>query len=826
MKVQTVKSGKIYKDFPMFISVFILAELMMLYILKNNGFYPFGTKSMLIMDMKNQYVEFITSLRNIIRGEDSIFFSWSRSMGGNYIGVFAYYIASPFSFLTLLFSVEKMPVAIEFLTCLKIGLCGISFCIYAKYLFDKYNAKSKILNICLIIPSICYAFMSYTMVYSLSIMWLDAVIFLPLILMGLEKIFDGSKGLQYVLCLTLLFISNYYTGYMVAIFTGLYFIIKIVSQYDISKRNIKKELSILIHFIMTSLMSVALAAPLLLASLKDLMSGKLSDIYTGYEPAESTNFVFAKIFTKFLYGKYDSITNTGLPAIYCGFVIIIFAALFFFMKNINIREKIGMILLICLFLLSFYFVGLDKVWHGFQYPNWFPYRYAFLFSFTLIYMALRTLISIDLSQAKLKMHLLEIIPNYVYKMAAFIIIVGVLIEMANNGAILIKGLGNEFGYGEMEEYTSFIRKTKPLVDGIKKNDNDLYRVNQRYDYSKNDAMLLGYHGMTHYSSAFNAYINNLIPKLGLGQSYFWNSGYSSTPLTDSIFGCKYTISDETMPASCYTQLDTTAEGGSSYKNDMALPFAYAVSDKCTEPDLNQPGIFANQNNYLSSVTGTTVNYFTGCQFSVKQDTANTWTYSIQAVSDNPMYLYMQSNAGYADVYVNNNRISDYFSERKTGALYLGDFTTGQTVTVQVVAADDGNTYSQTFTDIVQLDVAALKNTTASLQKHGLKIKKQNGNSISGEIILDNGQNQIMTSIPYDEGWTIYIDGEKTDYTKYAGSFIKFDCSSGKHTITMKYVSPGFYQGVIVGIIGLLAFAFVFILHPMRKSRENKIAMTL
>ena len=129
---------------------------------------------------------------------------------------------------------------------------------------------------------------------------------------------------------------------MVAIFTGLYFIIKIVSQYDISKRNIKKELSILIHFIMTSLMSVALAAPLLLASLKDLMSGKLSDVYTGYEPAESTNFVFAKIFTKFLYGKYDSITNTGLPAIYCGFVIIIFAALFFFMKNINIREKIGM----------------------------------------------------------------------------------------------------------------------------------------------------------------------------------------------------------------------------------------------------------------------------------------------------------------------------------------------------------------------------------------------------------------------------------------------------------------------------------------------------
>ena len=114
MKVQTVKSGKIYKDFPLFISVFILAELMMLYILKNNGFYPFGTKSMLIMDMKNQYVEFITSLRNIIRGEDSIFFSWSRSMGGNYIGVFAYYIASPFSFLHCFFQLKRCLLPLSF----------------------------------------------------------------------------------------------------------------------------------------------------------------------------------------------------------------------------------------------------------------------------------------------------------------------------------------------------------------------------------------------------------------------------------------------------------------------------------------------------------------------------------------------------------------------------------------------------------------------------------------------------------------------------------------------------------------------------------------
>ena len=85
---------------------FFLAEIIMLCILKKDGFYPFGTKSMLIMDMKNQYVEFLASLRSILRGDDSLFFSWSRSMGGNYIGIFAYYVASPLSFLTVFFPVN------------------------------------------------------------------------------------------------------------------------------------------------------------------------------------------------------------------------------------------------------------------------------------------------------------------------------------------------------------------------------------------------------------------------------------------------------------------------------------------------------------------------------------------------------------------------------------------------------------------------------------------------------------------------------------------------------------------------------------------------
>ena len=226
---RTSKVSARSKSVLLYSAAFLLAELMMLFILKANHFYPFGTKSMLIMDMRDQNVEFLASLRSMIHGDNSLFFSWARSMGGNYMGVFAFYISSPLSFLTLLFPVSKMPVAIEIITVLKIGLCSLTFVIYANYLRRKYIGQRYF---ALLIPAIGYAFMSYTMVYSLSIMWLDGVIFLPLVLLGAEKILDGKRGICFIICYALLCMSNYYTGYMVGIFTGLYFLIMWICNYN------------------------------------------------------------------------------------------------------------------------------------------------------------------------------------------------------------------------------------------------------------------------------------------------------------------------------------------------------------------------------------------------------------------------------------------------------------------------------------------------------------------------------------------------------------------------------------------------------------------
>lgn len=175
------------------------------------------------------------------------------------------------------------------------------------------------------------------------------------------------------------------------------------------------------------------------------MSGKLDSGFTGYEPQQSTNFVFKNLFTKLLPGKYDSITNSGLPSIYPGLLLVLLAVIYFLLRQIKLREKIGMAAMLILFAISFYYIPLDKVWHGFQYPNWFPYRYAFLCSFTLIYMALRSIMVITQLVHK----------KYVLSAAITLCLLGTIIDMTGNGRKMFDGLDKEFGYTEMAEYTKF-----------------------------------------------------------------------------------------------------------------------------------------------------------------------------------------------------------------------------------------------------------------------------------------------------------------------------------------------------------------------------------
>lgn len=794
-----------------YLSSFLVSAVGMLLIMKARGFYPFNDSSMFVMDMWSQYVEFFASLRYVISGENSLFFSWSRSLGGNYLGLFAYYIASPLSFITLLFPVEEMPLAIAVLSVIKIGLCGLTFSVYANYLWTRHAATTTdSLNLShkwtqlLIIPfSTAYALMSYNITYLCCLMWLDGVILLPLVLLGVEKILDGKKGGQYILALTALFFCNYYTGYMIGIYTAIYIIYRSVVRLDLKniKESLKETFFKLLRFTLCTLLSLGLSAPLLLPVIKDLFTGRIFAGKTNYTEL-STYEPFGDIFNQFKNGAYISLDNSGLPSIYCGYLALLFAVLFLFMRKISIREKVGALLILVIFFASFYLLDLDTFWHGFKLPACFPYRYAFLFSFTLLYMVIRTLSCIFKGG----------IPTIWQRKPIYecILVLTMLItatDLGINGKDILFRIGDQFAYCPVDEYNLFLNTTKPLVESIKKNDDGFYRINQGYSFSKNDAMLLGYNGMTHYSSTFNESVNTLTSDLGLAQAHFWNAGYGSNPLLDSLLAVKYALSQQHVPSE-YTLLQTTGQWEenalptSSYLNENALSFLYSAPVSTLTPEVATDNPFVNQNHFANAIAGTDESFFTEYE-TVTTQTENGWIYTFTADSNNPVYFFLDTDEyrlSYdpANVLVNGNVIGGYFTDETLCCLYIGSFAAGQEVIVQIPS----QTLEPNAVYVAQLHMETVTPILQSLQEKGIHITHRKGASIEGIITVDEGD-IIMTSIPYDTGWTVKIDGRKAETVQFADTFLAIPIESGEHTISLSYVSPGFYVGILSFGISLM-----------------------
>lgn len=808
--------GTDYPKFLLYTLAFIIPVIVMLVVFWQQDFYPFGNKTLFTMDMRDQYVAFFASLRNILSGDASLFFSWSRSMGGNYLGLFAYYIASPLSWITVLFPVENLMTGVLLLTLLKTGLCGLSFTGFAEYIWQRGEKDGKGYKKLVILPfSICYALMSYNMVYSMCLMWLDGVIFLPVVLTGIEKIFDMKRMTHYVISLAVLFICNYYTGYMVGIFTGIYFLFRLFC--NVEKDSFGKLVKKTCRFIAGTLYAVALSAPVLLPVVMDLMNGKLATPVNLSVAGDTANFNPGLLPGKLLNGAYDSITNSGLPSIYCGYLALALAVLFLFLKSVSWKEKLCVDFIVAFLCYSFYNKHLDMVWHGLQVPNWFPYRYAFVFSFFLLYLALRTVMAITAEGKKqifIKTGFLEKAVFWIVTSCVLTVIVS--FDMEKNAEGVFEGLNGEFPYFLVQDYKDMAGRTQPLINKIKENDDSFYRINQYYEFSKNDAMLFGYNGMTHYSSTFNAGINSVTPKLGLAQSHIWNSGYGSNLLLDSLFSVKYILDDGKVPAGYEKYAENTDSAGntvSAYSNKYALPVVYSAPSQGMEPDLETGNVFKNQNNFLNQIAGTDENYFTDYGFQQSQS-GNNYIYTFTAGSSDPVYLYMQSDMySYADVYVNDEWVGNYFTTETTCSLFLGNFTPGQQVMVCVVPQD---TLTINYALISSLDTGRLADTLDILRAGGMQVDKHKGGRLSGRINVKEGET-VITSIPYDSGWTVKVDGRKADIEKYAGTFIAVQAEPGLHKISFSYISPGFIPGIAVSA----ATCIVFMLQAAIRRRHGR-----
>ncbi len=750
----------------------------MLWVCAGLGMAPWGDKTILISDMSSQYVEFFCALKS---GE--LFFSWSKALGTSYIGVFSYYVSSPLSFLTLFVPNEAMPVGLMFLVVLKIGLAGLSFAIFAQKRFPGSNGAS-------LLGAVCYALMSYNIIYAICVMWLDGVIWLPLILLAVERILEGKGAGPLIAALTVCFLSTWYISYMVGIFCALYLCVRLVTLTP-GWGALKKVLA---RFFGGAACALGLTAWMWLPTLLAMFNGKFSGGNTEYDGLLACSPV--ELLRQLRGGQFHSIGYDAPPYIFCGTAALVLAALYFFLREFSRRERLANGALLAVVTASMLLSPLDKAWHLFQRPNWFPFRYSFVFSFVLVYLAVQAFGPL----------LSAFVERGVWARRGVALALAALsaLQLGINAKTVLGGLERQFVSASYWEYRKYYNANAQLAQAAKEDAGGrFYRMGAVEDRGHNSPLSFGYPGITHYSSLYNYDVNRTLKELGFAQAWMWCAYYGSTPVTDALLGVEYVVSRDELPG--YEPV-AQAGGLTLWKNPDTLPLA--LCPEAMDQTLRGETPFERQNDLLCCLSGTGEPVFTPVSAQVYTGVGET-EFRL-AGTGKPLYMDL-SAGGLREVLVNGRRVLTLGSSEAASVHGLGTPAQGEEWTLTVRHTGTGGWLGQVWEmdqDRLHAAVERLDNTqVTSVEKNG-RVRLTVQNEAAGGVV---------TTIPAENGWTAYVDGKRAETGTWLDTFLYVELPAGAREVELRYTAPGLAPGIGLGVLSGVALA----LAALKRKRKRK-----
>lgn len=367
-----------------FLAVFFLPVALLIIGFMVQHVYPFGNNTLIRSDFNAQYVNYFVYFKEHFGNLNAFIYSNQMALGGNMVGLTAYYLMSPFNLIFLFFSVKNISVAIMLISLIKIGLCGVTMYLFLNYFVSRNYHKTFInKRLFLVVLATSYALSAYPMGYLLNIMWLDGVYTLPLIILGIEKIIDNKQPYIYVIALSYGLLTNYYIGYMLCIFSGIYAIYRFTEKWLEKKKISLKQM---LKYIIGSFVSVGLSAVVLIPSLLSLGGVKS----TQYKFTITPSYPLSHFVIQLLNGTLKYNTNDYLiagPMVYTGLLVLVVMFFYFINESVPFRFRLLDLGLLLVMVTGSYISGFDKIWHGFNAPEGVPNRYAFIFSFLFLYLA-------------------------------------------------------------------------------------------------------------------------------------------------------------------------------------------------------------------------------------------------------------------------------------------------------------------------------------------------------------------------------------------------------------------------------------------------------
>lgn len=659
--------------------IYILCAVIPLAIMLVNfiilGVYPFGNTTVMAIDFASQYIDLFAYLKRAVLSLDidSFFYSFSKSLGGDMVGLWGYYLLSPFNIFYVLLPIEELRIAATLTILARYSAMGLAF---GHLLIKRYNGLAQKP---LLVPvfATLYALSGFAIANQMNPLWYDALVFLPLVIIGVEEVMDNHRrSYRYVLMLGAMIIMQYYMAYMMCLFIvlyGFFYACRIYGGQTIQQKIVSFVVP-LVRLALLSLLAVGVSAIILYPVVQNLLITKgtyteslLFEWAFEFNPVEIVSKLFIGAF------DFDQMPN-GLPNIYVGAAAFIGLLLYFVTKTIRKSERIAAFLIFVFFVISMAHDFTNKIWHLGQTPAWFFHRFTYLTCFFMVLLAYRGVVAVTKLNWRTLMYLgvviivvngatllqthtfmsvaqqllttgfwLGIVAVLVWvptKHKRPVLLIVTVMELLCNANIS----QSRIGYAHAGSFLDAYQTQAELIDTIRPDTTQFYRIAKLFNRTKNDPFMFDFPGLTNFSSTMEASTLDLFDYLGdAGSNAATNYG-NGTALTDALFGVKYIVQMRNLPADLqnnenvyaftrestrkdlYAYYQATFETNRLrlYKNDNVLPIAFGANDKLVNLLLERNAPAYNQNSILKAMQDSVPEYFEQFAFqSIKLDNFET-----------------------------------------------------------------------------------------------------------------------------------------------------------------------------------------------------------
>lgn len=934
------------------------------------GMFPFGTKSLMAVDFGQQYISFYGLLKETVLSGDwsNFFYSFTKSIGGDMIGVLAYYLMSPFNLLYVIMPLEHFPWAVFLTIWLRYGAIGMSF---AHLLVKRYRGLD---NRPWLVPvfATTYALSGMLVSYQMNPIFYDAMIMLPLVIIALEELLDGGKPYRYMIVLALTMLLQFYMGYMICLFVALYALYyraPYLAGAKGWKAKWKAYFAPLVATMCYSILGIGLIAFLLYPVVLNLLESK-GQVGGGMQFAFALQINPLDILSKLMIGGFD--TESGwsagpnLPNIYVGALPLIAAPLYFKAKSIHRNLKIGASAILLVFFVSIVHEFTSKIWHMGQNPAGFFYRFSWIVSFFLVLLAFQAVkakvaftwktVAVYLAGfAGIAFYVAKHTYTYIGKeqplwftefvtrhsaalLICFLLVIGGSLYLVHKrtwqkkthqlitmGALVgslpmvlvlfqqkqlfsqltltlfawgvallvlytkpkevawslltlltVFELGYNaylsqitLGYADAYKFSDAALSVKKVVNYIEKTSTaKFYRIGSNFSYSDTTPSLLGYNGLSTFSSSLERTTMDLFAYMGDVGVNAATRYANGTPLTDALYGVRYYIERKphtaedinNNPKKMYFVKNSSRQdihktyGNVIYEDDryiayenpnvFSIAFATNTAVQNIQFGLNNPA--ANQNIILTSMGRNDTKYFEAFSFTaietenVKEKKAENGDLIYERVDKNQHgiirykvvpksnYSYyfltpalMNETRGNLSILLKGEWLYNQQNYSQKQLWPLTSDTEGQETVLEFRFMTDEANF--TGAALIRANDDEILSTLSERQVQSMDVTEFTNTSVKGKIDITDDSNVMMTTIPYSTGWSAKVDGKPVVIQKAWNSLISFPITPGKHNIELTYTPRGFDSGLLISglsLVCVLAMVWIDRKDAQKKSEDT------